>query len=89
MRAHEAPWYSSSTMKTEATADPATHSSNIQQELEGLIRHVREDVERVNEPRFEALLETTAEVLGGLKTAYQHYSEKSERAWGGSGAVRA
>jgi len=70
-------------MKTEATSDPLVHQQNIQQKLEELIQHTREDVERVDEPRFQALLETTAEVLTGLKTAFQHYGNKSERAWGG------
>lgn len=78
------------TMKTqnEKSADPKVHSENIQRQLDELVQHVRADVERVNEPRFEALLETTAEVLTGLKTAYQHYDKKSEKAWGATGAAR-
>lgn len=71
-------------MKDESSSDPAVHSENIQRQLDELIRHAREDIAKVNEPRFQALLETTAEVLTGLKTAYQHYSEKREPAWGGS-----
>lgn len=70
-------------MKTENTSDPRVHQENIQQKLEELIQHTREDIERVDEPRFQALLETTAEVLTGLKTAFQHYGEKSEPAWSG------
>ena len=45
--------------------------------------YTREDVERVQEPRFQALLETTAEVLTGLKKAYQDYDKKNEKAWRG------
>jgi hypothetical protein len=49
--------------------------------LRELIDHTRRDVEQVKEPRFQALLETTAEVLGGLETAFKHYSERKEPAW--------
>jgi hypothetical protein len=70
-------------MKTEASPDPAVHQQNIQRMLEDLIRHAREDIERVDDPRFQALLETSAEVLTGLKTAFEHYGRKEERAWGG------
>jgi hypothetical protein len=75
-------------MKTtnESSSDPQVHSDRIQQQLEELIQHARADVGRVSEPRFQALLETTAEVLTGLKIAYQHYGEKREKAWGGSPA---
>jgi hypothetical protein len=72
-------------MKTpnESSSDPQVHGDHIRQQLEELIQHARADVARVSEPRFQALLETTAEVLTGLKTAYQHYGEKREKAWGG------
>jgi hypothetical protein len=73
-------------MKTETSSDPAVHQQNIQRKLGELIQHVREDIERVDEPRFQALLETSAEVLTGLKTAFEHYGRKEERAWGGAGA---
>jgi len=43
--------------------------------------HVREDVGKVDDPKAQALYETTAEVLGGLATAYQHYLDRSEKAW--------
>lgn len=59
------------------------HSKNIQQMLQELANHAREDLDKVNEPRFQALLETTAEVLGGLQTAYAHYNEGTEKAWKG------
>ena len=43
--------------------------------------HAREDIAKVNDPRAEALFETTAEVLSGLLTAYDHFEERSEPAW--------
>jgi hypothetical protein len=68
-------------MNTEDTSNPAVHRENIRRELMALIDHARADVTRVAEPRFQALLETTAEVLTGLRTAFDHYGEKREPAW--------
>lgn len=70
-------------MKTfdETSSDPAVHSDHIQQQISELIEHLREDIKRVGEPQFKALLETSAEVLGGLRTSFQHYSEHREPAW--------
>ena len=62
-------------MKTE------TYSTQIQDKLEELSIHTRQEQERVTEPRFQALLETTAEVLKGLKTAFSDYNEGTEKAW--------
>jgi hypothetical protein len=61
--------------------DPEIHSQNIQAMLRELINHTRHDVAQVKEPRFQALLETTAEVLSGLEIAFQHYNEQKEPAW--------
>jgi hypothetical protein len=63
------------------SADPQVHSQHIQQMLDEMIAHSRKDIEYVQEPRFQALLETTAEVLTGLKTAFRDYSEGKEKAW--------
>ena len=71
----------------ENSSDPQVHCKNIQRQLDELNRHARADIDKTAEPRFHALLETTAEVLTGLKTAYQHYGEKSEKAWGGPAAA--
>jgi hypothetical protein len=78
-------------MKTptdESSSDPAVHSAHLQQEISHLITHLRQDVERVREPRFQALLETSAEMLTGLQTAFRHYGEKKEAAWGGASVQR-
>jgi hypothetical protein len=64
----------------ETSTDPMTHAANIKRMLGELIEHAREDVSKVNEPKFQALLETTAEVLIGLKTAFEHYETKKEPA---------
>jgi len=70
-------------MKTidEASAEPAVHSQHLQASLTELIDHLRKDVDRVSEPRFQALMETGAEVLSGLRTAFVHYDQHTEKAW--------
>jgi hypothetical protein len=68
-------------MQTEQSSDPRVHTANIRKMLDDTIDHVRQDVGRVDDPKAKALFETTAEVLIGLKTAYQHYDEASEPAW--------
>ena len=59
-------------------ADPQYHARNIQRMLTDLMNHCREDISKVSEPKFQALLETSAEVLGGLQRAFEHYEKKTE-----------
>jgi hypothetical protein len=61
--------------------DPRHHTSNIKRMLREAMDHAREDIAKVNDPRAEALFETTAEVLSGLVTAYDHFEARSEPAW--------
>jgi hypothetical protein len=61
--------------------DPHTHSANIRGMLTNVIEHAREDINKVNDPSAKALFETTAEVLIGLRTAYEHFEQESEAAW--------
>lgn len=71
-------------MKTaidEASSDPGVHSAHLQQEIGALIEHLHKDIERAPEPQFQALLETSAEVLGGLRKAFEDYSRHAEAAW--------
>lgn len=68
-------------MASETSHDPRYHTQRTQQRLQELIDHLREDIEEVDEPQFKAMFETSAEVLTGLKTALQHYEQKSESAW--------
>jgi hypothetical protein len=53
----------------------------LKSRLEDLAQHMREDVAKINEPRAQALFETSAEVLGGLIKALDHYERGSERAF--------
>lgn len=61
--------------------DVRHHTQKIKQMLDDLIAHAREDIDKVSEPKAQALFETTAEVLTGLKTAYDHYETGKEKAF--------
>jgi hypothetical protein len=60
--------------------DPRHHTAKLHGMLTDVIRHAREDIGKIDEPKAQALFETTAEVCGGLATAYEHY-ERREPAW--------
>jgi hypothetical protein len=62
------------------TDDPKAHAANIEQMLSDLIDHVRRDIDRVHNPKAQVLFETSAEVLIGLRTAYQHFQSGAEKA---------
>ncbi len=67
-------------MDTLETADPKAHAANIEKALSEIIDHMRSDVDRVDEPKAQALFETGAEVLVGLRTAFEHYRTDAEKA---------
>ena len=68
-------------METIASKDPRAHTANVRKEFRELIEHLRGDVNKIDEPKAQALFETAAEVITGLETAFKHYEEKSENAW--------
>jgi hypothetical protein len=55
------------------------------QELHKKVRDLRDELKehagQTDDPRCAALCETSAEVMGGLETAFDHFLEKSEKAW--------
>lgn len=53
--------------------------------LNEVASHLRRDIESVDDPQFRALCETSAEVIGALRTSFQHYAAGSEPAWQGRG----
>ena len=57
------------------------HTRKIKARMHQLIKHLREDVGRIAEPKAQALFETSAEVLAGLVKAFDDYEKKSEAAW--------
>jgi hypothetical protein len=66
------------TNKNFPESDPRHHTQNIKGMLDEAAQHCREDVGKINEPKAQALFETTAEVLLGLVTAYNHYESGTE-----------
>jgi hypothetical protein len=46
--------------------------------LESLIKNLRAESKTLKEPKAQALFETSAEVLTGLKTAFKHYKEAAD-----------
>ncbi|HTL77847.1 MAG TPA: hypothetical protein VL136_00455 [Candidatus Babeliales bacterium] len=68
-------------METIASKDPRAHTANVRKEFRQLIDHLRGDINKIEEPKAQALFETAAEVITGLDTAFKHFEEKSETAW--------
>jgi len=68
-------------METIASKDPRAHTANVRKEFRELIEHLHDDVNKIDEPKAQALFETAAEVISGLERAFKHYEEKSEEAW--------
>jgi hypothetical protein len=68
-------------METIASKDPRAHTANVRKEFRELIDHLRGDINKIDEPKAQALFETAAEVISGLDTAFKHYEEKREKVW--------
>ena len=68
-------------MASEADRNPRHHTQQMQTRLQEMMDHLRADIEKVDEPQLEAMFETAAEVLGGLKKAFKDYEQKNESAW--------
>ena len=58
--------------------DPRFHVANVKNMLDDIIHHLREDIRQFNEPKAQALFETSAAVLQGLQTAFSHYEVGQE-----------
>ena len=68
-------------MEKSTTSDPLVHTANIKKEFKKLSEHLREDVEKLNDPQAKALFEVSAEVIDGLEKAFEDYERKNESAW--------
>lgn len=62
-------------------SDPRHYTAKIKRMLTETMEHARKDVANVSDPKAQALFETTAEVLAGLKKAYEHFEQHTEGAW--------
>ena len=60
---------------------PKSTPRSSREEMRALITHLRHDIAQVNEPRAQALFETSAEVLEGLVKAYEDYDQGRETAF--------
>lgn len=61
-------------------SDPRHHTVKLKALLEEACQHAREDIGKIDDPKGQALFETTAEVLGGLLNAFTDY-ELGAPAW--------
>ncbi len=67
-------------MKELSTTDPRAHVGNVKGELDQLVDHLRRDVAKVTEPSARALFAAAAEVLAGLRKAFETYEDPSDAA---------
>lgn len=68
-------------MGSDNSRNPLHHTQKMKQALEQTRTHLREDIEKVDEPQLKAMFETSAEVIGGLTKAFSDYERKNEGAW--------
>lgn len=61
--------------------DPRHHAQRMKARLQETIDHMRQDVEKVDDPQFRAMFETSAEVLSDLVKASSDYERKNEATW--------
>ncbi len=57
------------------------HTQKLKGQMVQLIDHLRADVEKVTDPKAQALFETAAEVVMGLVKAFDDYEKGNEKAW--------
>ncbi|MDE5462197.1 hypothetical protein [Bradyrhizobium sp. CSS354] len=68
-------------MANAADRDPRHHTQKMQKALQDIRNHLREDIQKVDEPQLKAMFETSAEVLGGLEKAFKDYEQRNQKAW--------
>jgi hypothetical protein len=62
-------------------SSPIHHTQKMQKRLSEISAHLRQDIEKVDEPQMKVMFETAAEVLDGLVKAFQHYEDKNKGTW--------
>ena len=76
-------------MEKSASSNPLEHTANIKEEFRKLSDHLREDVEKVDDPQAKALFEVSAEVIDSLEKAFADYEQRNETAWINSNPLKA
>ena len=61
--------------------DPRYHTQKMKRQLQDMVMHMRNDIDKFDEPQLKAMFETSAEVLTGLAKAFTDYERKNEPAW--------
>lgn len=69
--------------KTLPENEPHRHTMQVRAWLTEIAEHLHQDVEKVDDPAFQMLFESTAEVLTGLDRAFARYEAKIGEADGG------
>lgn len=59
---------------------PCYHTAAVKAMLTDIIEPMREDRGKFQEPKAQALFETSADVLMGLYTAFDHYEQSENKA---------
>lgn len=72
---------SSMEFKEIPSPNPVEHAKNIEDILASLKNLCESEVTAFSDPKAKALLQTSAEVLGGLERAFHHYLNKDEEVW--------
>ncbi len=67
--------------KNLSPSDPRFHTQNLKTMLTEVIDHARRDVQKISDPKAQALFETTAEVVTGLRKALDDFEQRNEPAW--------
>jgi hypothetical protein len=62
-------------------SDPRLRAQRLHERILDIQRSFRDEVGHTEEPQLKALLETSAEVLGGLGKSFGDYAAKDEAAW--------
>ncbi|HTE27721.1 hypothetical protein [Flavitalea sp.] len=68
-------------MAIRSHSNPLEHTPKVKEDLSNLTNHLREDIEKLNDPAAKALFEVSAEVLTGLQMAFTDFEKKNEKAW--------
>jgi len=61
--------------------NPLEHAKNIEDILGSLKSLMRNEIHVFHDPKGKALLETSAEVLGGLEKAFHDFVSKDAEVW--------
>jgi len=69
--------------KEHAVAGKTTRNypRDMGQKLDKMSHELRRDMQKLGDPTCRTLFETAAEVILGLKTAFEHYDAESEQVW--------